>query len=85
MRVTVELVSGRHIRDLATMSIGNVTDLADVSSYAVEADEGHNPAAKTLPWDAVGVIGPHDRRQTVWALVALAAAWAADEAKRRRG
>lgn len=84
--VTVDIVPGGfgRRRTLASMKIGNVSDLADVSSYAVEANEGVNPAAGTHPWESIGVVGPHDRRQSVWSLVALAAAWAVAEAKRKQ-
>ena len=83
LRITVEIISGRK-RTLATADISNMSGLADVSDYAVEA----KTAARAEPswhseWEAHGMITGHDREQSVWALVAKAAAWAAREAEKR--
>ena len=82
LRVLVEInggVSGR--RTLAEARIANVSDLADVSDYAVHVREGENPLAKTLPWDAEIAIEDHDRYQSVWALVSRVAEAATERAK----
>jgi hypothetical protein len=76
LRVTVELIPGGYQpfrRTIATMNIGNVTDLADVSDYKIHATEAANPLTTTPPRSASGVVSRHDRRQSVWALIAKAA------------
>lgn len=62
--------------------ISNISELADVSDYEVVASEGANPVARTPAWKGRGRVCLHDRRQSVWALVAKAAAWAAAEAEK---
>ncbi|HZQ14059.1 MAG TPA: hypothetical protein VFB31_14740 [Pseudolabrys sp.] len=71
------------LRVLARAIAGNVTDLADRSDYRIAANEGANPIAGTPAWEAHGHILGHDRVQSVWALVAKLAAWAAAEAEKR--
>jgi hypothetical protein len=81
LRITVELVPGGfepQRRSIATMRIANVSALADVSDYVVEAMEGENPPAGSPPRSAVFEVPAHDRRQPVWALLARAAAAAAE-------
>ena len=76
LRVLVELVPGGYAplrRTIATMNIGNVTDLADVSDYKIDAIEAANPLAGTRPRSGTCVVSGHDRRQSVWALIAKAA------------
>ena len=77
LRITVELVPGGFEplrRKIATMKIGNLSDLADRSDYQVQADESANPIAG-LSASAIQVdVKDHDRRQSVWSLVAVAAA-----------
>ena len=70
-------------RTLAKADIGNMSSLADVSDYQVAASEGANPIAGTPAWKGRGLLHQHDRRQSVWALVAKAAAWAAAEAEKQ--
>ena len=81
LRITVEIISGRK-RTLATADISNMSGLA-VSDYEIEV----KTAARAEPswqreWEARGMISQHDREQSVWALVAKAAAWAAREAEK---
>lgn len=81
LRIIVELVPGGNEAkkfELAQAIIGNITDLSDVSNYRICVREGANRIAGTDAWEAEGVIYGHDRRQSVWRLVARAAVWAAD-------
>lgn len=68
---------------VARALIGNISDLADTSDYAVSVSEGQNPIAGTPAWKGRGRIDGHDRRQSVWALVEKAASWAAAEANKQ--
>jgi hypothetical protein len=70
-------------RTLAKAHIGNVSNLADVSNYVVSVSEGPNPIAGAPAWSARGRIDGHDRQQSVWALVAKTATWAAAEAEKQ--
>jgi hypothetical protein len=70
-------------RTLAKAHIGNVSNLADVSDYIVTVSEGANPITGTPAWSARGRVDGHKRQQSVWALVAKAAAWAAAEAEKQ--
>jgi hypothetical protein len=75
LRVTIELVPGGFTpmrRMIASMSIANVSDLADVSDYRIEAMEGANVLTGSPPRNAACVVLRHDRRQSVWALLAEA-------------
>jgi hypothetical protein len=83
LRVTVEIWPGgdkTRARALAIANVANVSHLADVSDYAVFVSEGHNPVTNTPPWSQRGHVFQHDRRASVWALIAKIAIWAADEA-----
>jgi hypothetical protein len=80
IRVAVELVPGgdeTRAQAIAEMTIANVSNLADISDYAVRAHEGTNAVAGTPARDTTGTVKHHDRRQTVWSLVAKAAVLAA--------
>ena len=90
LRVTVEIWPGgepRRARILATAFIANVSDLEDISNYTMRVSEGVNPVAGTPAWKAEGEVRGHDRRASVWSLVAKVAAWAAEQRKAviRRG
>jgi hypothetical protein len=77
LTLTIELVPGGFSplrRTLATMRISNTADLADVSSYLVEALEGANKLTGSPPRSATCEVVGHHRRQSVWALVERAAA-----------
>ncbi|OYU91567.1 MAG: hypothetical protein CFE29_01375 [Bradyrhizobiaceae bacterium PARB1] len=77
LKISVELLPGgdpRLRRTLALLTIANRSDLADVSNYAINGSEAANPLTGKRPWTASAVIADHDRRQSVWALVARAAA-----------
>jgi hypothetical protein len=76
LRVTIDLVPGGFApagRTIATMRIANSSDLADISDYRIEATEGRNPLAGTPQRSAACQVLGHDRRQSVWALLAKAA------------
>jgi hypothetical protein len=83
LRVTVEIWPGgdkTRACAIAIANVANVSDLADVSDYAVSVTEGQNPVTNTPPWSQRGYVIQHDRRTSVWALVAKVAIWAAEEA-----
>lgn len=83
LRVIVDLVPGGFEplrRRIASMTIANVSDLADRSNYVIQAAEGANPVAELPPRNVNATVEDHDRRRSVWCLVAKAAA-AADQAK----
>jgi hypothetical protein len=83
LRITVEIWPGgdkTRARAVAIANVANVSDLADVSDYAVSVTEGHNPVTKAPAWSQRGHLFQHDRRASVWALIAKVAAWATEEA-----
>jgi hypothetical protein len=74
--ITIDLVPGgceSYRRTIGTMRIANVSNLADVSDYAVEATEGANPITGAMSRNARCTVERHDRRQCVWSLIAKAA------------
>lgn len=88
LRVSVELWPGGRQeakRQVAVLHLSNITDEVTngLEDYAIYASEGVNPPADRGRWESRGLIAGHDRRQTVWALVAKAAAWATSEAEKR--
>ena len=87
LRITVEIWPGgdqTRAQVVAIANVANVNDLADVSDYAVSVTEGHNPVTDIPPWSQRGFVFQHDRRASVWALVAKVAIWAAEEAGKTR-
>ena len=87
LRVTVELLPGgdeTRARPLAIANIANVSHLANVSDYTVCVSEGYNPLTNTRPWSQRGHVYQHDRKTSVWALIAKVAIWAAEEAVKTR-
>ena len=85
LRIIVELVLGGYEpakRELARAELGNVSGLAATSSYVIRAGEGANPLAGTPAWQRTGRIEDHQRNQGVWALVARAADWCDNQAKK---
>jgi hypothetical protein len=76
LRVIVELIPGGFgplRRTIGSIRISNLSDLADLSDYRVEMREAANPLAGTPARNAGCVIERHDRRQSLWKLVARAA------------
>jgi len=87
LRITVEIWPGgdkTRASAVAIANVANLSELADVSDYAVSVTEGHNPVSNTPPWSQRGSVLHHDRRTSVWALVARVAIWAAEEAAKTR-
>jgi hypothetical protein len=76
LQVTVELIPGGFAplrRTIGSIRISNLSDLADLSDYRVEMHEAASPLTGTPARNAECVIKRHDRRQSVWKLVARAA------------
>jgi hypothetical protein len=76
LRVTIDLVPSGYEplrRTIATMIIGNMSDLADVSNYRIEVIEAENKLTLQPPRSCVCEVLEHDRRQSVWALIEKAA------------
>jgi hypothetical protein len=87
LRVTVEIWPGgdkTRAHAIAIANIANVSNLTDVSDYAVSITEGHNPITNRPSWSRRGYLFQHDRRSSVWALVAKVATWATEEAGKTR-
>jgi hypothetical protein len=81
LRIVVDIVPGGFQplrRTIASMTIANISDLADRSNYSVEAMEGANDLAGLPPRHMGAEVLDHDRRQSVWSLIAKAAAAAAE-------
>jgi len=80
IRVTIEIVpSGFEParRTIGSLKMSNVSELASISSYEVDAMEAANPLCGT-PARAVSFrIDGHKRAQSVWVLLARAAAFLA--------
>jgi hypothetical protein len=88
LRITVEIWPGgdkTRACAIAIANVANLSDLADVSDYAVSITEGYNPVTNAPSWSQRGSIFQHNRRTSVWALVAKVAIWAAEEAGKTRG
>lgn len=85
LRVKVELVSDSRSVPLALALIGNISNLADTSDYGVFAIEAPDRLVDRDTFECRGVIERHPRKQTVWALVRKAAAWAASGGKPEQG
>lgn len=64
----------RRAKTVASMVIGNTSDLADSSDYEITASENGADHLGIAPSEAKFSIKSHVRKQTVWALLARAAA-----------
>jgi hypothetical protein len=87
LRVTVEIWPGgdkTRAHAVAMANIANVSHLADVSDYSLSVCEGYNPLANSRPWSKRGHVYQHDRKTSVWVLIAKVAVWAAEEAGKTR-
>jgi hypothetical protein len=76
LTITIDILPGGFAplkSTIATMRIANLSDLADCSDYRIEAMEGRNPLTGDPPRSTAFDVVGHDRRQSVWALVAKAA------------
>jgi hypothetical protein len=70
--VNIEILPGGSAemrRTIASMRISNLSSLADISDYRVQANESANPIAGVPPGYAECVVLRHDRRQSVWILL----------------
>lgn len=70
--VTVDLAPGgdeSRRRTIATISISNESDLADVSNYLVTAMEAASPLTGECAGIAQAKVLSHARKQRVWALL----------------
>ena len=82
LRIVVLLVPGGREsakRELARADLGNVSDLAPISDYLIQASEGWNPLSRTPAWQKRGLITEHSRAQSVWRLVERTANWCGNE------
>lgn len=76
IHVTVDLIPGGFAparRTIGTLRIANVSDLADISDYAVDFLQAANPLTDSKPCNGSCEVRGHDRRQSIWALLARAA------------
>jgi hypothetical protein len=74
--ITVEIWPGGRRdtrRTVASMAIGNLSSLAAISDYQIDARESANPLTAAPARSASCKVVGHDRRSSVWALVAKAA------------
>jgi hypothetical protein len=74
--ITIDIVSGGYAvrrKNIATMKIGNITNLADISDYVVDGLETENALVGTGQRSTRTFVKGHDRRQSVWPLIAKAA------------
>jgi hypothetical protein len=79
--VTVEILPGGYAdrrRTVGLMNIANISDLAPRSDYRVDIAEGDNPLAGTKARSWTVYVRDHHRNQSVWPLIAAAAAKGAD-------
>jgi hypothetical protein len=60
-------------RMIGSMRISNLSDLADQSDYRVKVLEAANPLTGTPARNAECMTERHDRRQSIWKLLASAA------------
>ncbi len=75
LKITIELLPGGDPtcrRPLATMSIANASNLADVSNYDVTVLEGENSLTGAPPRLCTCIVRDHPRAQSVWVLVGAA-------------
>lgn len=74
--VTIDLAPGglvKRRRTIASMHIANLSGLADISDYEINVLEAANPLTGTPPRNGGCRVEGHDRRQSVFALIAKAA------------
>lgn len=81
IRIIVELIPSGFAplrRTIASMTISNESNMADLSDYSVQAMEAKNDLAGLGSRNMSATVEGHDRRQSVWHLIAEAAAAAAE-------
>jgi hypothetical protein len=75
--VTVTILPGGFAplrRDIGTLRIANVSNLARISDYSIDVIEAANPLTAAPARIGSCNVEQHDRVQSVWALVERAAA-----------
>ena len=86
LRIIVQLVPGgaeHRKREIGRAELSNLSGLAACSDYSIEACEGPNGVTGARAWASRGMLSGHNREQSVFFLVAKAAAWAAGEAEKQ--
>lgn len=83
LRITVEIVprgDESRARRVARAEIANLSDRGTICTYRINASEEPNliTGAPAQAW--TGAIEQHDRRASVWSLIAKVATWAAEQA-----
>lgn len=72
LRVTVELVPGGtepFRRTIGAMTIANMSELAEISNYAITITKEANPLTGAPPRRFQFTLHGHSRRRSVWALI----------------
>lgn len=90
IRIKVELVPGgveSRVQELGRAELGSLADTAAplFSDYSIAASETKNLVADTPAWEIRGTITNHDRRLSIWALVARVGDFVATQAEGRAG
>ncbi|MBX9830215.1 MAG: hypothetical protein K2Y27_35120 [Xanthobacteraceae bacterium] len=87
IQIVIRIIPNGDKKRAVEHGVAEVTRVAGdvVCDYSVSAGENQNPVAQALDWSARGHVLGHDRRQSVWALVAKVATWAASEAEKAAG
>jgi hypothetical protein len=73
--ITIDLVPGGYefyCETIGSMRIANLSNLGDTCDYSVEVTEAANDLTGDPSWNGKCVVLAHDRRQSVWALMARA-------------
>jgi hypothetical protein len=74
--ITIDILPGgdpRRRKTIASMTIGNISNLADISDYVVQGFEEVDTLSGSQLRAARTFVRGHDRRQHVWPLIAKAA------------
>jgi hypothetical protein len=74
--ITIDLYPGgnsQRRRTIASLRIANISGLADISDYDVKAIQAANPLTGSPAGIGSSEVLGHDRRQSIWTLLAKAA------------
>lgn len=85
IRVTVEIWpngAAKRRRVIARMHIDKISDLSPTSAHEVVASSVADRSSGKPAFEARGLMEGHRRRDSIWALLSKATAWAADLARR---
>ena len=83
IRITVEIIprgDESRARRVATAEIANLSDRGTICAYRIAASEEPNPVTGDPAQAWTGAVEQHDRRASVWSLIAKVATWAAEQA-----